>query len=151
MEISSQALSFHNLNGYASGFDVQAFDAVTGTPRWPAPAPAVAAGSCDFAATIAYSVFAITNGMIFVKSNNTCDVAKVYALSTTDGSLLWDSGALGDNGAIGGVDTSTPSVAEGRLYFAVGNILYVFSGQPSLVIHRFRSLSPRYLREFMML
>ncbi len=114
----------------ASGWNIYAFDALTGIEKW--SVPAVSAGSCPNAATIAFPYFAVANGMIFIKSNNSCDVAKVYAVGTTDGSLLWDSGLLGDNGAPGGSDSSTPSVANGWLYFAVGDTLYAYSSEPLL-------------------
>jgi outer membrane protein assembly factor BamB len=112
----------------ASGFNIYAVDAVDGTPVWPTPAPAVASGNCGLAATIAYSIFAVANDMIFIKSNNACGVAKVYALSTADGSLLWDLLSRG-------VDTSTPAVANGWLYFVLldtstnRGTLYAYSPQ----------------------
>lgn len=107
-----------------SGWNVFAFDAYTGNQVW--SVPAVSAGSCDYAATIAYPFLAVANGMIFIKSNNACFVSKVYALSVNDGSLLWDSGILGDHATAQGNDSSTPSIANGWLYFAIGNTLYAF-------------------------
>ena len=109
----------------ASSTIIYAFDALTGIEKW--NVPAVSAGSCQYAAYIRYPFFAIANDMLFVKSDNNCDVAKVYAIGTTDGSLIWDSGLLGDNGASGGTDKSTPSVANGWLYFAIGDTLYAYN------------------------
>ena len=69
--------------------------------------------------------------MIFVQSGNSCQVVKVYALSTVDGTLQWDSGNIASTASMG-ADYSTPAIANGQLYFAVGNALYAF-GPPQVI------------------
>jgi outer membrane protein assembly factor BamB len=119
----------------ASGFQIHALDATSGAPIW--TVPTVSSGTCTFNRLVAYPFFAVANGIIFVKSNNACNVAKVYALSASDGSLLpWDSGDLSDNGAPGGADTSTPAVAGSWIYFGIGNQLYAYG--PPTMLGRFR-------------
>lgn len=108
----------------ASGFSIHALNATTGVSIWNVPAEN--AGSCFTSAFIRYPFFAIADGMVFIKSGNECDVVKVYAISGDTGELLWDTDILGDNIAIGGADTSTPAIANGRLYFGVGNTFYVY-------------------------
>lgn len=110
----------------ADEFNIHALDAITGAPIWVPPVPAASAGSCTYSSFIRYPFFAIANGIVFIKSGNECDVAKVYAISGTTGELLWDTGDLGDNGAVGGGDLSTPAVANGRVYFGIGNKFYVY-------------------------
>jgi outer membrane protein assembly factor BamB len=110
----------------SSLYDVHAVDAATGQTRWTIPA---VAGPCG-TDLIYYSFFAVANGNVFVKSNNGpssgCAFAKVYALSTIDGGLLWDSGLLSTAGVPSSADLSTPAVANGLLYFAMGSTLYAY-------------------------
>ena len=69
--------------------------------------------------------------MIFVKSFNGasggCAFTNVYALSTINGSLVWDSGLLSTAGIPAGGDYSTPAVADGTVFFGAGNTLYAYS------------------------
>lgn len=108
----------------AFGFSIHALNATTGESIWNVPAGG--AGSCATSAFIRYPFFAIADGMVFIKSGNECDVVKVYAINGDTGELLWDTDNLGDNIATGGADTSTPAIANGRLYFGVGNTFYVY-------------------------
>jgi len=111
----------------SSDTNIYAFDAITGQKKWDGPA---VAGACDVP-SISYSFFAVGNGMIFVKSSNgasgVCPFTNVYAVSTTDGSLVWDSGLLSTAGIGAGGDWSTPAVDEGTVYFGAGKALYAYS------------------------
>lgn len=107
----------------ASEFKVMAFDANTGTPKWTSRTIPEA---CTLLTTYQPS-FAIANEFLFIKSDRQlCGITKVYALSTLDGSLLWDSGDLRVPATPDAGDSSTPSVANGWLYFATGNVLYAY-------------------------
>jgi outer membrane protein assembly factor BamB len=114
----------------SSETNVYAFGASDGQSKWPMPGLAQP-GACG-GVGINYSFFAVGNGLIFIKAFNgasggACAFTNVFALKTTDGSPAWDSGLLSTAGVPAGSDYSTPSIANGWLFFGAGSTLYGYS------------------------